>query len=275
MIIAIDTGGTKTLLTNFNSDGHPGEQIKFPTPQDPQEYIKLIRETLNEKYSGQKIDAIIIAVPGTLDNNNAIIWCPNLPDWAGFDVTNTLRGVLNDVPIYIENDAKLAGLSEAKMLNPTPKQALYVTISTGIGTGIITEGHIDPDLRNSEGGRQLIEFDGKLQEWQDFASGKSFYQTFGKYVSDINDEPTLKEMAHRMSLGFLALIPSLQPNTVIIGGSVGTHYDKYIGYLLDILKQELPAHIPCPQFVQAKNPEQAVIYGCYYYAIDNDVTITN
>lgn len=274
MIIAIDTGGTKTLITNFDANGNPGEQIKFPTPQNPGEYINAVRQMLNEKYSEQKIDAIVIAVPGTLDNDNVIIWCPNLPDWAGFNIHNALSGILGNVPIYIENDAKLAGLYEARILNPIPKQVLYVTISTGIGTGIITEGHIDPNLRNSEGGRELIEFNDKIQEWQNFASGKAFYQAFGKYVSDIDDEPTLREMAHRMSLGFITLIPTLQPDLIVIGGSVGTHFDKYIDYLLQILKRELPDHIPCPTFIQAKNPEQAVIYGCYYYALDQNVAIT-
>jgi len=269
MIVAVDTGGTKTLITTFDNDGNPGEQIKFPTPQDPNEYIINLHKTLEENYSEKMIDAIVIAVPGTLDNNNAIIWAPNLTQWAGFNVVDNLKGILGNPPIFIENDAKLAGLYEARIIDPIPNQLLYVTISTGIGTGIITEGHIDPELRNSEGGRSLIEYNGTLQEWQDFASGKSFYETYGKFVKDIDDEQTFKDMAHRMSLGFLELIPMLQPNIIVIGGSVGTYFDKYSEYLLQAIKEKLPQHIPCPPFLQAKNSEQAVIYGCYYYALDN------
>jgi predicted NBD/HSP70 family sugar kinase len=275
MILAIDTGGTKTLITTFDKSGNPGEQIKFPTPQNPNEYISTLRQTLSDNYGSKKIDAIIIAVPGTIDANNAIIWCPNLPEWAGFNLINKLSGIFNDVPIYIENDAKLAGLYEARIIDPIPKQLLYVTISTGIGTGIITDGHINPDLRNSEGGRSLIEYDGKLQEWQNFAAGKSFFEAYGKYVKDITSEETLRDMAHRMSLGFLELIPALQPNVVVIGGSVGTYFDRYSDYLLQIIRESLPAHIPCPPFLQAKNSEQAVAYGCYYYAIDNNITFTD
>ncbi len=275
MIIAIDTGGTKTLITNFDIDGNPGEQIKFPTPQNPQEYIDSLHKTIDEKYIGQKIDAIIVAVPGTIDKNNAIIWCPNLTDWAGFNIPDEMNKSFDKIPVYVENDAKLAGLYEARIIEPVPNQLLYVTISTGIGTGIITDGHINPDLRNSEGGRALIEYDDKLQEWQNFSAGKSFYEAYGRYVKDIDDELTLKDMAHRMSLGFLELIPTLQPDIIVIGGSVGTYFDRYIGYLKQMLIEGLPAHIPCPPFVQAKNPEQAVIYGCYYYAIDNGINITS
>lgn len=273
MIIAVDTGGTKTLITTFGKEGMAGEQIKFPTPQSPNEYVELLKKTLQENFENKPIEAIIMAVPGTIDNNNVIIWCPNLPEWEGFDIVGTLRGVLNNIPIFIENDAKLAGLYEARIMDTIPNQTLYVTISTGIGTGVITKGHIDPELRNSEGGRALIEFEGTMQEWQNFASGKSFYEKYGKYVRDITDEQTWQEIAERISLGFLELIPTLQPDVVVIGGSVGTYFDRFGDKLQSILKEKLPAHIPCPPFVQAKNSEQAVIYGCYYYALDNNITI--
>ena len=268
MIITVDTGGTKTLVASFDNSGEPTNQIKFPTPQDPQEYINILRKTLEENFSSQENSSIVIAVPGTLDSKNSIIWCPNLQNWTGFNVVSALQGVLGGIPIVIENDANLAGLYEAKILNPIPKQVLYVTISTGIGTGVITNGHIDEGLRNSEGGRSLIEYDGKLQEWQSFSSGKSFYETYGKFVRDIIDDETWDQIIERMCLGFLELIPSLQPDVIVIGGSVGTYFERYGKKLQKALIERLPKHIPCPQFIGAKNSELAVIYGCYYYAID-------
>lgn len=272
MIIAIDTGGTKTLIALFGESTEPISQVKFPTPQDPNEYIKVLRNTLEENFSNQKIDSIVIAVPGTLDDENSVIWCPNLQQWTGFNVVNALKGVLGVESISIENDANLAGLYEARIMNPIPEQVLYVTISTGIGTGIITHGHINTALRNSEGGRSLIEFDGVLQEWQNFSSGKSFYETYGKFVRDITDEPTLDEMVYRMSFGFIKIIPTLQPDVIVIGGSVGTYFDRYGDKLVKTLTDQLPKHIVMPKFIGAVNSEEAVIYGCYYYAIDQRFT---
>ena len=57
-------------------------------------------------------------------------------------------------------------------------------------------------------------------------------------------------------------------DVIIIGGSVGTYFDRYHEYLEGILVEHLPAHIPCPKIVQAQHPEEAVIYGCYYYGKD-------
>ena len=272
MIVAVDTGGTKTLVASFNKDGILGSQTKFETPKDPTEYVKQLKTILLENYAEKPVDAIVIAIPGIVKNGVAI-WCNNLK-WINFDVAAEMAGVLGKTPIFIENDANLAGLSETRFLKTIPPQSLYVTISTGIGTGITTDGHINPGLRLSEGGRALIEYDGVVREWESFASGKAIYKTYGKYARDITSERTWKQIADRISRGFLAVIPILQPDIVIIGGSIGTYFDRFGKQLQDILKEKLPPHIPCPKFVHAKYPELAVIYGCYYYALDSLGVIT-
>ena len=101
MLITIDTGGTKTLVASFNKDGIPGEQIKFATPKDSSDYVKLLRNTLQENYSGQSVDAIVLALPGIIKNGIAV-WCNNLK-WKNFDAANALKGVLGDAPIIVEN----------------------------------------------------------------------------------------------------------------------------------------------------------------------------
>jgi predicted NBD/HSP70 family sugar kinase len=166
----------------------------------------------------------------------------------------------------------LAGLAETRTLSPVPTSALYVTLSTGIGTGVITNGRIDIGLRHSEGGHMLIEYAGKLQEWEDFASGRSIYQTYGQYARDITSTKTWDEIADRVSRGFLTVIPMLQPDIIILGGSIGTYFERYSASLQEILDSKLPAHIARPRFLQAAHPEQAVIYGCYYYALDHLTT---
>jgi len=272
MIVTVDTGGTKTLVASFNKEGILGQQIKFPTPKDPVQYTKMLRETIKENYAGQLVDAIVVAIPGIIKNGVAV-WCNNL-GWKNFDVATALAGVLGKTPIFIENDANLAGLSETRFLKTVPSQSLYVTISTGIGAGITTGGHIDAGLRHSEAGRALIEYDGIVREWESFASGQAIYKTYGKYAHDITSKRTWDQIADRISRGFLAVIPILQPDIVIIGGSIGTYFDQFDKQLQNILKEKLPSHIPCPKFVQAKYPELAVIYGCYYYAIDSLGAIT-
>jgi len=266
MIVAVDTGGTKTLIASFLDDGRIGTQYKFPTPPTKEAYILTLQQELHGLFGDKVVDAIVVAMPGIVKDGVAV-WCNNLK-WKNFDVAGALKGVLGDAPVYVDNDANLAGLAETRQLNEIPALSLYVTISTGIGSGIITDGVIHHALRHSEVGRSLVEYDGQVREWETFASGKAIYTIYGKYARDIKSKRTWYQIADRISRGFLAIIPVLQPNVIIIGGSIGTYFSSYGADLKGILKEHLPDHISLPKIVKAKHPEEAVIYGCYYYAVD-------
>lgn len=266
MILAVDTGGTKTLVALMTEAGKISKSMKFPTPATTEQYAAKLREVIDSSFAGHEVTCVIVAIPGIVKNGVAL-WCNNL-GWKNFDAGRALRGIYGTAPVYIENDANLAGLGEARALHPLPTSVLYVTISTGIGTGFITNGHIDPGLRLSEGGRALIEYDGVVREWESFASGKAIYTTYNRFAADITSRSSWRQIADRISRGFLAVIPLVQPDTIVIGGSIGTYFGRYAPELEAILIDKLPPHIVCPRILQAQHPEKAVIYGCYYYARD-------
>lgn len=266
MIVAVDTGGTKTLVALLTREGEIIDKTTFQTPKNQDEYVMHVRDTLDKRYGNKAVEAVSIALPGMIKDGVAT-WCGNL-EWRDFDAKTTFEGVLGNAPVFIENDANLAGLAEARALYPIPKSVLYVTISTGIGTGIITYGRIDPALQQSEGGFMLVEFKGAVQKWEDFASGSTIREVFG-YARDIHSRDVWDQIADRISRGFLAIIPLLQPDAIILGGSIGTYFPKYEAELHHLLRQHLPAHIPLPPFFQATHPEEAVVYGGYHYALDN------
>src|SRR5690606_35433186 len=169
----------------------------------------------------------------------------------------------------VENDANLAGLAETRNLSPMPQSSLYVTISTGIGAGLTTDGHIDRTLGRVEVGHAVLEFQGRLQKWESFASGKAIYHTYGQYARDITSEDTWRDISDRISRGFIVLMPINQPELIIIVCSIGTYFSRYGDQLQQLVRERLPNHFPCPPIQQAANPEEAVIYGCYYHALDH------
>lgn len=262
MLLAIDTGGTKTLISGFNRSGQPGPEHRFATPKDPEDYIAHLLEIIHDHYDAKKLDGIVIAIPGVIRNNIAV-WCGNLP-WQNFDIAAALK-IAVSCPVWLQNDANLAGLAETRVLPKTPALSLYVTISTGIGTGIIIDNAISEPLSASEGGHMFVEYDGKVRMWESFASGAAIKTTYGKYARDIHDPKVWKQIADKISRGLLVLVPALQPDVIIIGGSIGTYFDLYGSTLQRLLKEHLPEHIPVPEIRQALHPEEAVIYGCYYY----------
>ena len=266
MILTIDTGGTKTLVSSFGLNGRKGSSIKFPTTHDPDEYVTQLKATVRAHYSAEDVSVIVLAIPGVIDNG-IVKWCGNLP-WSHIDFGKRLKDLLPGVPVYIENDAKLAGLGETRSLPSIPVSSLYVTISTGIGAGLTVNGQLDKGLRFSEIGHIPLEYRGKVMIWEKFASGRAIVKIYHKFARDIKSPRVWRRIATRMSRGFLVVIPTIQPDIIIIGGSVGTYFDRYGHFLIEILQKHLPPHIECPKIVQATHPEEAVIYGCYYYAKD-------
>lgn len=267
MLIAVDTGGTKTLVASFSEAGSLEESRKFATPTATDDYIAQLVSAIREISTTQTIEVIVVALPGIVKDGIAL-WCNHL-GWKNFDVRTALAEHFPETPVLVENDANLAGLAETRSLPAVPDSSLYITISTGIGTGMITGGVIDPGLRLSEGGRALVEFDGIVREWESFASGSAIYQTYGRFARDITDKATWDKIADRISRGFLVLIPIIQPDVIIVGGSIGTYFERYSAQLNALLSEKLPPHIALPTLLKATHPEEAVVYGCYYYALDS------
>lgn len=265
MIIAVDTGATKTLVASFGDSGKHNKSHRFATPKVSSEYAETLSNLLLSEYELEKVSALSIAVPGLVENHR-ITHCWNLP-WKNFDLIAELRKKLNlKTPILLQNDANLAGLAEIHALPVPPHVGLYLTVSTGIGTGIIINGQINPVLQRSEGGHMVLEFDGILRDWEHFASGRAIYETYGKYAHDITDKQVWSAIADKISRGLLALIPIILPEVVVIGGSIGTHYRHYHMVLENLIKDRLSEGFQAPALRQAVHPQEAVLYGCDIYA---------
>lgn len=260
MYVGIDIGGTKTLVATLDNDGQIVEKHKFPTPKDYQELLDSLAETL-ATFKNREFKAGGIGVPGSIDRQHGISLGSPHVGWGNVPLQADCEKVFG-CPFVIENDANMAALSEA-MLHKDRETVLYFTISTGIGTGIVRGGKIEPALLKSEGGHIMLPYKGQLARWEDFASGHAIYEKFGKKAADITDEEAWKTIARNLSLGFFEHIAILQPDLIVIGGSVGSYFDRYGDYLrAELKKYEIPI-VPIPEVVQAGRPEEAVIYGCY------------
>ena len=264
MIVAVDTGGSKTLVAVFNTDGQIVAKEKFPTPKDIDEYLIVLKRTIDALVNIEDMTCISVALPGTIIDGT-MVWAGNL-DWRNVDI-KTLLASHYPCPVIVENDANLAGLAEARALQSTPKTCLYVTVSTGVGTGIITNGKIDPNFSTNEGGQIVLEHNGAFARWESFASGKAIFEKYGKLASEIDDPAVWHEIGLNVAKGILATSALLRPDVIVIGGGVGTHFDKYKAPLMETLQTNADAMF-IPAIIQASHPEEAVIYGCYYYALD-------
>jgi glucokinase len=266
MIIAVDTGGTKTLVALFDEQGMMVQRSRFETPKDYPAYLRELRSSLQPLLKMHSVRACVIAMPGRIDaDSGSVVAFGNLP-WKNVRIGNDLGDILQHRPLYLLNDAKLAGLAAA-IAAPHYRRALYITVSTGIGTCFVVDGKIDTILANSEAGQAEVEHDGALEKWEHFASGSAIVRDYGKRASDIDDPVAWKEIAHKICLGLFELNAILQPDVVLFGGGVGAHLSKYKAYI----EAELDAHpnplVNRPVIEEAQHAEDAVLYGGYFYAV--------
>ena len=166
---ALDIGGTKMLAGLYDDNGQllARKRIETLASQGVSQVIAraalLIRELAQETgISPDRLTGIGCSVPGPLDSERGVvIFSPNLA-WRDVPLVALLSRALA-VPVRIEDDARCAALGEARRGGARGAQnAVYVTISTGIGGGVILNGGI---YRGSHGcagevGHMTLDADG-------------------------------------------------------------------------------------------------------------------
>jgi len=265
MYVGIDIGGTKTLVAVLNEHGVIKERTKFPTPKNYDHFLLELRHALAH-FKHHDFKAGGVGMPVTVfdrDHGRGVNF-GNLP-WKNVNIQHDIERIC-ECPIVLENDAKLAALSEAMLLKHKYSKVLYVTISTGIGIGLVVNGVIDTNIGDGGGRALQLEHRGHTMPWEDFASGRAIVERYGKRAEDIHDHETWVKICRDLAKGFTQLIAIAEPEVIVIGGSVGTYFDRY-GRILkaEIAKYHIPL-LTMPDLHQAKRPEEAVIYGCYDYA---------
>jgi glucokinase len=147
--LAVDLGGTKILAALILN-----RQVSYrdysPTKADegPQAVIERIYEAI-DRVLGQagldvtQLQSISIASAGAIDSKNGIVTLsPNLPGWRNIPLAEKLQGKYA-AQVFLINDANAAALAEHDYgAGRGTKDMIYITVSTGIGGGIIINNRI-------------------------------------------------------------------------------------------------------------------------------------
>lgn len=249
--IGIDIGGTKTAIAVVRKDGQIIQDTKIPTDLSisPEAMIRKISnevEELIEKSSVliADITGIGIGAPGPLDSKNGMITCPpNLKTWTDIPIIHLMKEKWT-VPIMLENDANAAALAE-KWLGAARgvNNFIYMTVSTGIGAGIITDGKLLHGVKGNAGdiGHTVIDPSfgrcncGQFGCLESIASGMAIAKRASKMLAkslstkevfDLyyqgNPEiiAFIDRIFHVLGVASVTLINTFDPEKIVIGGGV-------------------------------------------------------
>ena len=267
MYLGVDVGGTKTLVARFSESGRIEAQERFETPSSQSAFLKLLTKTA-KKLATPQLRAAGVGVPGSIDHGKGVMIAGGRVRWHNLPIGESLGTALS-VPVAVENDAMLGGLAEARMgAGQGFESVLYVTISTGVGTGIILNGQIPPTVSGSEGGHMLYQVDDELVKFEDLVSGPALVERFGAPGYEITDPAVWDTFAQDLALGLFNMITLFMPRVVVLGGGVSVHFDKFGAHLLRHIEAYDHGIFALPEIRQATHVETAVLHGSYLLAKD-------
>jgi len=146
-IIAVDFGGTNIRAAYFPSPKPPPtSHYKIPTlaSEGPDSVITRLIQAI-ESQIPKDVDNLSIGIgaPGPLDpHNGVVISSPNLAGWTDIPLRDQLSEHFG-VPVFLGNDANVAALGEWRFgAGQGTDNMIYLTISTGIGGGVIADGRL-------------------------------------------------------------------------------------------------------------------------------------
>jgi len=148
-VIGVDLGGTKIYTALATEDGGVLVEIKLPTGAGKGlahvvdrivESVERVREAA--AVPPEAVRVLALGAPGPLDTARGIIhFAPNL-GWKNVPISRILEERLS-LPVFLDNDANLAALGEhAFGAGRGEENMVYITVSTGIGGGLILGGKL-------------------------------------------------------------------------------------------------------------------------------------
>lgn len=260
MYAGVDIGGTKTLVAAIDDTGAIVRKIRFETPKSYDGFVTEFKKATRE-LGKHDFKAGGVGAPGKMDARGRGVWFGNLV-WKNVPLDHDIERILH-CPVIVENDAKMAALSEANLLSKKYSKVLYVTISTGIGYGLVVDGKIDTSLSSRGATAIIVDHYGKHVSWESFASGHAIVERYGRKAQDITDAKTWQAISRDIASGLIELIAITEPEVIVFGGSVGVYYDRFGGPLKAELEKYITPLVSLPDLRAAKRPEDAVLYGCY------------
>jgi glucokinase len=240
----IDLGGTKirTVITDEKkkvlSDIRKNTEPLSGVENVMKNIAKSVKEALDA--AGVPHSCLIkagIGVPGPVNHKSGVVYdCPNLKGWKNIAVKSMLENLIS-VPVTVENDARVAGLAEARIgAGKGYRHIFYVTVSTGIGGAIIINDKIYHGADGAAGEfGQFRLLDGTIFE-KSF-SGKGIEENLGVPTSSIpllvekNDpgaKKALNNLIYGISIHLANITTLLNPEIIIIGGGVSNLGDIFI-----------------------------------------------
>jgi len=280
LTIAVDIGGTHIRAAAYEPNSTtPIAHHKTRSLADQPGVFDRLVDAVKQVWQDGQVTGIGIASPGPLDPHTGVILdTPNIPEWDNFPLAAKLTEQFG-VPVHLDNDANMAGLGEWQYgAGQGHSDLVYLTISTGIGGGVISNNRLLQGYRGMGGelGHMLIDPNGPLcgcgkhGHIESFSSGPSIVRYFNEQLnagqkSSLRSHPNLgtaqlaeaarkgdtlatsafSRAGHYLGIAVANFLAIFDPSVLIFGGGVSQVGDL----LFKPFEESLRKHVFHPHYM--------------------------
>lgn len=226
-VLGIDIGGSGIKGAPVDTDSgaliSPRYRLPTPSPAKPRPVAETVTQVAKHfNWKGE----LGIGFPGVVRKGVTLTAANIHEDWEGLNAAKFIKKVTGRKTCII-NDADAAGLAEMAFGAGKDRHGvvMLVTIGTGLGTALFTDGHLLP---NCEFGH--LEIDGAQAEWRASDAARK------------REKLSWKKWGHRFNKFLQTMESLIWPDLIILGGGISKKHENFMPYIT-VQAEVLPAQM--------------------------------
>lgn len=276
--LAFDVGGTKFQVAAGTGDGTVLRVVRAATPAGLEEGLGLLVSMGREVLAGDRPEAAGVAIGGPLDVRTGVVSPLHQPAWRGVRLREILEAEFG-CPVRIDVDTNVAAVGEYVLGRHGAERLLYLTISTGMGGGMVVGGRVHRGARGAhpEAAHQAVPFRCRHPErvacecgapdcLEALVSGNAIRRIYGVRGEELRDDAAWEEIGFNLGLGIRNLAVLYAPDVVVLGGAIGVRRG---GQLLPMVREVLAERlrlVPTPEVKVSSLDYDTAVRGALVYA---------
>ncbi len=289
VIVGVDIRPTQTTVALADANGRFISQEMMPTAADPEAGVKTLVDSIQRvmrSCQGKKIEGIGISLPGRFSPaSERLVFAPNL-HWGDFDIHTPIVKATG-LEVEMENAANACVLAAVWFDHMEEcKNFVVVTVSEGIGTGLLVNGRLVQGMNAMAGEFGHVPLDpegpvcgcGSRGCWEVFASNRAgvrYYGESGQEAAglsfqdllsradhgDVLAAQAIEKMAHYLGRGMRMIVAGLAPERIVLVGDLTRSWHRFGPVIeTEVQHQVLPGGC-APKLVPAHEDGRARLRG--------------
>jgi len=278
IFIGLDIGGTKFLVGAADGEGHILRRTRAATSTDLNQDLETLHRMIADVTQGEKIGGMGAAIGGPLDWQRGVVSPLHQPAWRD----GPLKQIMEErwqCPFQVDVDTNIAALGEYTAGAVTARRFLYITVSTGMGGGLISDGRIYRGMGDAhpEIGHQSVDFRcsnpagvqcecGVSNCLEALVSGNGIRRIYGKPAEQLSPAEW-DEVAYNLGQGLRNAAALYAPDLIRLGGGVAVGGgEQFIQRAADVMRAHLRI-VPPPAVELSRLGYDTALLGAVAIAI--------